>query len=110
MINYTWNCETVEVLPTEGDYTHVVYNVHYYVVGEDSESLYTSDLVGNQLLNISSIDDFKPFSELTNEMAVAWCKAAMGASGVNSIETVIAKTIEDETNPASLMLVIGEEV
>lgn len=109
MINYTWNCKTVEVYPTKGEYTNVVYNIHYYVEGEDSESLYSSELIGNQLLNTSNTENFKPFSELTNETAVAWCKAAMGEHGVTGIESVIAKNIEDELHPASLMLVIGDE-
>ena len=42
MINYTWNCQTVDAYPKEGEYTDVVYNVHYYVLGEDSETAYQS--------------------------------------------------------------------
>ena len=28
MINYNWNCKTVDVKPTDGDLSNVVYNVH----------------------------------------------------------------------------------
>ena len=30
---YEWNCKTVDVHPTEGEYTDVVYNVHWIVTG-----------------------------------------------------------------------------
>lgn len=108
MINYTWNCKTVDAYPQDGEYTDVVYNVHYYVLGEDSETAYQSDIIGTQILNVSDIADFKPFSELTNEDAVAWCKAAMGEEQVAQIEATIAASIEDQVNPSSVTLVIGE--
>jgi len=108
MINYTWNCKTVDAYPQNGEYTDVVYNVHYYVLGEDSETAYQSDIIGTQILNVSNITDFKPFDELTNEDAVAWCKAAMGDEQVAQIEATIAAAIEDQINPASVTLIRGE--
>ena len=36
-IEYNWNCRTVDVHPTEGDETNVVYNVHWEVTGISSE-------------------------------------------------------------------------
>lgn len=108
MINYIWNCKTVDVYPQNKEYTDVVYNVHYYVLGEDSETAYQSDLIGTQILNVSDITDFIPFDELTNEDAVAWCKEAMGEKQVAQIEATIAAAIEDQTNPSSVTLIIGE--
>lgn len=108
MINYIWNCKTVDVYPQDGEYTDVVYNVHYYVLGEDSETAYQSDIIGTQILNVSDITDFIPFDELTNEDAVAWCKEAMGEEQVAQIEATIAAAIEDQINPSSVTLIIGE--
>ena len=108
MINYIWNCKTVDAYPQDGEYTDVVYNVHYYVLGEDSETAYQSDFIGTQILNVSDITGFIPFDELTNEDAVAWCKAAMGEEQVAQIEATIAASIEDKVNPSSVTLVIGE--
>ena len=108
MINYIWNCKTVDAYPQDGEYTDVVYNVHYYVLGEDSETAYRSDLIGTQILNVSDITGFIPFDELTNEDAVAWCKEAMGEEQVAQIEATIAAAIEDQINPSSVTLVIGE--
>ena len=108
MINYTWNCQTVDAYPKEGEYTDVVYNIHYRVQGEDSKTAYQSDIIGTQILNASDITEFKPFNELTNEDAVAWCKSAMGEEQVAQIEATIASSIEDQVNPSSVTLVIGE--
>ena len=108
MINYEWNCKTVDVYPQDGEYTNVVYNVHYYVLGEDSETAYQSNIIGTQILNVSDITDFKPFNELTNEDAVAWCKAAMGEEQVAQIEDTIAAAIEDQVNPTSVTMVIED--
>jgi len=108
MINYEWNCKTVDVYPQDGEYTDVVYNVHYYVLGEDSETAYQSNLIGTQILNVSDITDFKPFNELTNEDVVAWCKVAMGEEQVAQIEDTIAAAIEDQVNPTSVTMTIGE--
>jgi hypothetical protein len=108
MINYEWNCKTVDVYPQDGEYTDVVYNVHYYVLGEDSETAYQSNLIGTQILNVSDITDFKPFNELTNEDVVAWCKVAMGEEQVAQIEDTIAAAIEDQVNPTSVTMVIED--
>lgn len=108
MINYEWNCKTVDVYPQDGEYTNLVYNVHYYVVGEDSETAYRSDIIGTQILNVSYVTNFKPFNELTNEDAVAWCKAAMGEEQVAQIEATIAASIEDQVNPTSVTMIIAD--
>ena len=108
MINYEWNCKTVDVYPQDGEYTNVVYNVHYYVLGEDSETAYQSNIIGTQILNVSDLTDFKPFNELTNEDAVAWCKAAMGEEQVIQIEATIAASIEDQVNPSSVTMTIED--
>ena len=108
MINYEWNCKTVDAYPQDGEYTNVVYNVHYQVTGEDSETAHRSDVIGTQILNASDITNFIPFDKLTNEDIVAWCKAAMGEEQVNQIEAVISAAIEDQLNPKSVTLTIGE--
>ena len=107
MITYNWNCKTVDVYPTDGDYTDVVYNVHWIVTGKDEDISATS--IGTQVLDTSSITDFIPFDELTNEEVVAWTKATMGDEQVASIETNIASQIADLINPKSVTMTIIEK-
>ena len=42
MINYNWNCKTVDVKPTEGDLSNVVYNVHWIVEASKGDISTTS--------------------------------------------------------------------
>jgi len=110
MTNYDWNCKTVDAYPQDGDYTDVVYNVHWIVTGtSDSEGVtYSATSIGTQVLDTSVITDFIPFDELTNEQVVSWTKSAMGEEQVDSIETAIQSEIDNLINPTSVTLTIGE--
>ena len=108
MINYEWNCKTVDAYPQDGEYTNLVYNVHYQATGEDSETAYRSNIIGTQILNASDITNFIPFEDLTNDIVVGWTKAAMGEEQVAQIEATIAAQLEEKENPTSVTLTIGE--
>ncbi len=110
MTNYDWNCKTVDAYPQDGDYTDVVYNVHWIVTGtSDSEGVtYSATSIGTQVLDTSEITDFIPFDELTNEQAVSWTKSTMGEEQVDSIEAGIQSEINNLINPTSVTLTIGE--
>lgn len=104
MINYTWDCKTVDVYPSRDENTDVVYNVHWRITGEDSETLTTSTAIGTQVLNTDSISEFTPFEDLTNDQVVEWTKATMGEEQVASIEANIAKQIDEKNNPKSITM------
>ena len=104
MINYDWNCKTVDVYPTDGDYTDVVYNVHWIVTGVDGD--YSSKAIGTQTVPLSEDGTFIPFEDLTNDVVVEWTKEAMGEEQVASIEAGIASQIKALINPTSVTLII----
>ena len=111
MINYNWNCKTVDAYPKEADKTDVVYNVHWIVTGVsdqvDSENKpYTAKNIGTQVLNTSDITNFIPFDQLTNEKITEWTKAAMGSEGITNIESNIEKAIDSLITPTSVTLTI----
>ena len=110
---YNWNCKTVDVHPTEADHTDVVYNVHWIVTGVSDEldpegNAYQSTSIGTQTVALSPESQFIPFEELTNEIVVEWTKETMGEEQVAQIEATIAAAIEDQINPSSVTLIIGE--
>jgi hypothetical protein len=109
--NYNWNCKTVDVYPSDGNLTDVVYNVHWSVTGSD-ESIppVQASTYGTQILNTSDITTFIPFDQLTNEGVVAWTKSAMGVEQVASIEANIANQIELLINPVSVTMTIKDPV
>lgn len=112
MTTFLWNCKTVDVYPTEGEYTDVVYNVHWIVTGTSDQvdadgNPYTGRTIGTQMLDTSTITDFIPFADLTNEQVVSWTKEAMGAEQVAEIEANIEAQINQEINPTSITMTIG---
>ena len=106
MITYDWNCKTVDVHPQEEGETNVVYNVHWIVTGAEED--YSVNNIGTQVVTVDPETPFIPFEDLTNEIVVEWTKAAMGEDQVTEIETSIASQIEDQKNPVSVTMVIGE--
>jgi len=106
MITYDWNCKTVDVHPQEEGKTNVVYNVHWIVTGVDGD--YSATSIGTQIVSLSEGGAFILFEDLTNEVVVGWTKEAMGEDEVNQIETSIASQIEDQKNPVSVTMTIGE--
>lgn len=111
MTTFNWNCRTVDAYPTDGEYTDVVYNVHWIVTGTSDQvdpegNAYTSTSIGTQILDTSTITDFIPFEDLTNDEVVQWTQAAMGAEQVTQIETSIENQIANLINPPSVTLTI----
>ena len=112
MTTFEWNCKTVDVHPTEGEYTDVVYNVHWIVTGTSDQvdpegNAYTSTSIGTQVLDTSTITDFIPFADLTNAEVVQWTKDTMGTEQVDAIEAGIESSISEEINPTSITMTIG---
>lgn len=112
MTTFEWNCKTVDVYPAEGEYTDVVYNVHWIVTGTSDQvdpdgNTYTGRSIGTQILDTSTITDFIPFADLTNEQAVAWTKEAMGAEQVAEIEANVQGQIDQQITPTSITMTIG---
>jgi len=110
---YDWNCATVDCYPTDGEYTDVVYNVHWIVTGtsdtlDPEGNAYTATSIGTQTISTSDLSGFTPFDDLTNADAVAWTKSAMGADEVTALEANLDSQIALEITPTSVTLTIGE--
>lgn len=110
---YDWNCATVDCYPTDGEYTDVVYNVHWRVTGtsdtlDPEGNAYTATSIGTQTISTSDLSGFTPFDDLTNADAVAWTKSAMGADEVTALEANLDSQIALEITPTSVTLTIGE--
>ena len=110
---YDWNCATVDCYPTDGEYTDVVYNVHWRVTGtsdtlDPEGNAYTATSIGTQTISTSDLSGFTPFDDLTNADVVAWTKEAMGAEQVTALEASLDSQIDLEITPTSVTLTIQE--
>jgi len=115
MVNYNWNCKTVDAYVEKDNEADVVYNVHWIVTGtsdtlDPQDNPYSATSIGTQTLDTSEIINFIPFDQVTNEEVVAWTQAAMGEEQVAAIETGIASQIESLIHPTTVTLTVGEPV
>lgn len=111
MTTFEWNCRTVDAYPTDGEYTDVVYNVHWRVTGVSDQldpegNPYSATNIGTQVVPTDPLTDFIPFEDLTNEEVVQWTQAAMGEEQVAQIESSIENQIANLINPTSITLTI----
>lgn len=114
MVNYTWNCKTVDTYPTHAGESDVVYNVHWRVTGT-SEDLdangnpYSSTNIGTQSLSTDDLSNFTAFDTVVHSDVIGWVKAAMGEDQVASIEESIENKINSLITPVSVTLTIADD-
>lgn len=112
MTTFEWNCKTVDVYPTEGEHTDVVYNVHWIVTGTSDQvdadgNPYAGRGIGTQMLDTNTITNFIPFADLTNAQIETWVKEAMGAEQVAEIEANVQGQIDSQITPTSVTMTIS---
>jgi hypothetical protein len=115
-VSYLWNCTRVDVYPVEDENPDVVYNVHWNLLGASNEDLmpngqpYQASTVGTQMLDTSTITEFIPFEDLTDEIVTDWVITAMGSEAVEALELGIFNMIEEQISPTSISLIIGQPI
>ena len=105
-ISYEWNVNTVDVYPTDGDYTDVIYNVHWRLNATDTEvdaegNPYTASVYGTQVLDTSDLSGFIDFDSVTAAQVQGWVESAMGAEKVQSLKDSLDANIAGQINPTS---------
>jgi len=105
-ISYEWNVNTVDVYPSEGDYTDVIYNVHWRLNATDTQvdaegNPYTASVYGTQVLDTSDLSGFIDFDSVTSAEVQGWVESAMGAEEVQSLKNTLDGNIAGQINPAS---------
>jgi hypothetical protein len=114
MINYTWDCKTVDTYPTHAGESDVVYNVHWRVTGTSEEldangNPYSSTNIGTQVLNTEDLSNFTAFDTLVHSDVIGWVKEAMGEEQVTSIEESIENQINALITPVSVTLTVADD-
>ena len=114
MINYTWNCKTVDTYPTHAGESDVVYNVHWGVTGTSEEldangNPYSSTNIGTQSLSTDDLSNFTAFDTVVHSDVVGWVKEAMGEEQVASIEESIENQINALITPVSVTLTVADD-
>ena len=114
---YNWDCKTVDVYPTYEEHSDTVYNVHWRLNAESSETHevdgeqvpYTASVYGTQSLSLDDIGtDFVPFADLTNEVVTGWVEGIMGEEEVANLKSALDAKITEEITPTTETKTIGE--
>ena len=105
-ISYTWDVNTVDVYPTDGDYTDVIYNVHWRLNATDTQvdaegNPYTASVYGTQALDTSDFSNFTDFDSVTSSQVQGWVEDAIGAEEVQSLKDNLDANIAGQINPTS---------
>jgi len=105
-ISYTWDVNTVDVYPTDGDYTDVIYNVHWRLNATDTQvdaegNPYKASSYGTQVLDTSDLSDFTDFDSVTADQVQGWVESAMGTEEVQSLKDSLDANIAGQINPTS---------
>ena len=105
-ISYEWDVNTVDVYPSEGDYTDVIYNVHWRLNAIDTQidaegNPYIASVYGTQVLDTSDLSGFIDFDSVTSAEVQGWVESAMGAEEVQSLKDSLDANIAGQINPTS---------
>ena len=98
----TWSIGTLERQLVDGSHTDVVTVIHWNVTDSevDGENIYSGRCYGTVGLAAPG-DSFTPYSDITEETAIGWCKAALGDDEVASLEANVANQIDQQKNPTT---------
>ena len=115
-VSYLWNCTRVDAYPVEDENPDVVYNVHWSILGASNEDImpngqpYQASTVGTQILDTSTITEFIPFEDLTNEIVTDWVITAMGTEAVDALKLGIANQIDEQINKPSCCITCNRRI
>jgi hypothetical protein len=105
---YSWNFPAFDVTKQQGDYTDVVYTIHWRLSGVDQTTSHSVELYGLQPVTPYNPDSgsFIPYDQLTKETVTDWVIDSMGekygelTSSINNrIDAMIAPKMEQLPPP-----------
>ena len=108
-ISYNWDVNTVDVYPTDGDYTDVIYNVNWILNAVDTQvdaegNPYTAGVYGTQGLDTSDLSGFIDFDSVTSAEVQGWVESAMGEEQVQSLKDSLDANIAGQITPTSVTM------
>ena len=95
MTTYTWKINSLSVMNTPEENTAVMSN--FTIIGEDGDV--TGSVTYSVNLLPADADNFTPFSDVTQEMAVQWTQDALGANRVTAMEAEVQTKIDAQQVP-----------
>jgi len=98
----TWNLKNVQVYNTLDGNNDVIYLVNYNVTATGNGGVYI--LSKEATIDTSSITDFVPFEDLTEEIVLGWVETDLGTDGVAAIDQEAEDALSDMLNTSTKTL------
>lgn len=93
----TWKISNVKVYNTLDGNSDVIYLVNYNVTATDGNgNVYV--LPEEAMVDTSSITDFVPFEDLTEEVVLGWVTTDLGTDGVAAIDQAAENALSNMLN------------
>lgn len=97
MIEFTWHCNEMKVVPTQGELKDVITFVSWHLNGTDGT--FQDNQYGEVAVSAAVLDEFIPFSDLTLTEVIGWVQKELGEDTVKSLQERIAASIDNRANP-----------
>ena len=99
----TWKISNVKVYNTLDGNSDVIYLVNYNVTAtDDNGNVYV--LPEEAMIDTSSITDFIPFEDLTEEVVLGWVTTGLGTDGVAAIDELAEDALSEFLNTSTKTL------
>jgi hypothetical protein len=98
----TWKINNVKVYNTLDNNSDVIYLVNYNVTATGSGGSYA--LSKEATIDTSSITDFVPFPDLTEEIVLGWITTDLGEDGVAAIDHEAEDALSEFLNTSTKTL------
>ena len=99
----TWKIRNVMVYNTLDGNSDVIYLVNYNVTAtDDNGNVYV--LPEEAMIDTSSITDFVPFEDLTEEVVLGWVTTNLGAGAVAAIDQAAENALSNMLNTSTKTL------
>ena len=110
MNTYSWDCKTVDTYPSSGEFSDVVYNVHWRLTGTDETGEHSATVIGTQTVSVEDMDAsaFVDFEDLVHEDVIGWVETAMGAERVAALHASLDSQIAEKITPTTVTRSIVE--
>ena len=99
-INYTWIINKVDCKTSVGNMADYVVNIHWSLLGTDSNSSYSNSIQGlTSFVEKSDDTDYILFENLTQDIVINWVKNNIENDLLQNYKSIIANQIHDQISP-----------
>ena len=96
-ITTTWKVESIDCVTHSGEFTNVVYTIHWRVFA--SEGPVQTSVYSSCVVDFTPSENFIPYEDLTEETVLGWTFGALGEEGKTNAEQAAISALENILAP-----------